>query len=305
LAEVSGKQAVKNALESKLSEAKQAFDKQAKTKYSAWKKASTVVFDTTKKQLKEQLKAQAKDTPEHARLDAEVSVLNMFDYLRSVSSGEDEEYFRMRLARDEISHKSIRSSKTKLTARDLIKRAIKRFSGAAYDSFQRRVNQVTRANLEREEDEKIPDVVLASDFVGSTLSVQGVSPFDLLFQTDLFTQLCAEATHHSASERLAEQAGCYADQSGMYLAWVTTYLKATYNNGFDASSIAILSNLLVDLTIRYAKCLQSALKYHSNLQTINVGLIHSLYEVLFIMRGADYEETRARVDSLWANKQKV
>lgn len=305
LAEVSGKQAVKNALEATLTETKQAYDKQAKTKYSVWKKAGTLVFDTKKKQLKEQLKAQPKESPERARLDAEISTLNVFEYLRSTTSGEDEAYFRLRLARDEISHKSIRSSKTKLTARDLLKRAVKRFSGAAYDSFQRRVNQVTRANLDREEDEKIPDVVLASDFVGCSLSAQGVSPFDMLFQTDMFTQLCVESTHQATCDKLAEQSAGYADQSGMYLAWVTAYLKATYNNGFDASSVAILSNLLVDLTIRYAKCLQSALKYHSNLQTINVGLIHSLYEVLFIMRGVDYEETRTRVDSLWANKQKA
>jgi hypothetical protein len=301
LSEVSAKQAIKKALEEELTKARQAFDKEAKDKYSTWKKTSIADFEAKKKQLKEQLKTHAKDSTEYVRLESEISRMDVFAHL---SSSTEDVYSKLRLARDEISHKSIRSSKTKLTARELIKHAAKRFSGAAYDNFQRRVNQVTRANLEQEEDKKIPDVVRASDFIGSSLSTQGSTPFDLLFQTDLFTQLCTEATHQAAYDKLVEQSSLYSDQHEHYLEWATKYLKFSYNNGFDTSAIVVLSGLLVDLVMRYAKCLQSALKYHSNLQTINVGLIHSLYEGLFILRGVDYEETRERVNTLWANKLK-
>jgi hypothetical protein len=292
LAEIKVKKEEKEKIDKEFTKWRQAFDKAEKTKYSSWKKSVIEKFEEEKKASKEKLKGLDK-AAHQAHTDA---YSDSFAYLRTALecvNVADKPFFEMRLQRDEISHKSIRPSKTKLAARDLIERGVVRYSDAVHANFCKRVSQVCESNVGGGK-EKIPDTVTASDFIGCKLT--GVNPFDTFFKDDLFTSLTKADTH-------AESLAACATDSKAFINWVAAYTKDTFQNEFSPEVVTTIAGLLVELIKRFSLCLSVALNNHSNLQTINAGLVHTLYESIFVLRGADYAPVRSRIDELWASSK--
>jgi hypothetical protein len=294
---ITAKKASRTALEKEMTKWRQAYDKAAKSSYSAWKKASMESFEALRKQSKSVLEQLVKGSDSY-KLQAELHN-DVFVYLKGALASVPEPdctYFGLRLQRDEISHKSIRPSKTKLAARDLIKRAVIRYTDAVHSNFCKRVGQICDSNVTGVKT-KIPDTVLVSDFIGCTLGTP--MPFDGFFKNELFVGLTKKETHCNS----VIDCGAFADGDGKpFVSWVCAHVKATYPNEFASEVVMVIAGLLVDLVGRFAKCLAVALKNHSNLQTINVGLIHTLYESMFVIRGEDYSHVRKCIDGIWVTK---